>query len=102
MIVSPEQLRSLSLRRVLDQRGTGCWVLNEAHCLSKWGHDFRPDYRSRGSSSERGWGNDPVLLAETTMGKLLSAVKSDLVLNSQITHPERLMDRALLWLPSRR
>ena len=38
------------------------------------------------------------LLAETTMGKLLAAVKSDLVLNSQIRHPDRLMDRALLWL----
>ena len=38
------------------------------------------------------------LLAETTMGKLLAAVKSDLVLNSQIRHPDRLMDRALLWV----
>ena len=38
------------------------------------------------------------LLAETTMGKLLTAVKSDLILKSQIRHPDRLMDRALLWL----
>ena len=38
------------------------------------------------------------LLAETTMGKLLAAVKSDLVLKSQIRHPDRLTDRALLWL----
>ena len=36
------------------------------------------------------------LLAETTMGNLLAAVKSDLVLNGQIRHPDRLMDRALL------
>lgn len=45
LLIAPEQLRSTSVRSVLAQREVGLWVLDEAHCVSKWSHDFRPDYR---------------------------------------------------------
>ena len=38
------------------------------------------------------------LLAETTLGKLLNSVTSDLILGSEVTNHAKLMDRALLWL----
>ncbi|MBN2684174.1 MAG: RecQ family ATP-dependent DNA helicase, partial [Pontiellaceae bacterium] len=44
LYVSPEQLRNNSFRNVIKEREIGCWIFDEAHCLSRWGHSFRPDY----------------------------------------------------------
>ena len=79
VIVAPEQLRSVSFRRALDQRGIGGLVLDEAHCLSKWGHDFRPDYRYVERFIREKAGDEPVppVLCLTATAK--PDVKTDIV-----------------------
>ncbi len=71
VLISPEQLRSRPTRTALEQRLIGAWVLDEAHCLSKWGHDFRPDYRYIGKfiRKQSGAGRPAPVLCLTATAK---------------------------------
>jgi ATP-dependent DNA helicase RecQ len=60
IFLAPEQLAKTETVERLAALGVSLFVVDEAHCVSSWGHDFRPDYLRLGEVREQ-LGNPPVV-----------------------------------------
>ena len=63
--VTPERLENAEYRAVLREGGVSLFVVDEAHCISQWGHDFRPAYLAL-REGIRELGRPPVLALTAT------------------------------------
>lgn len=77
--ISPELLQNEELRYYLSQINVSLFVIDEAHCISQWGHEFRPDYLKLASVIES-LGQPPILAlsataTETVQEDIIKALK---------------------------
>jgi len=85
--VAPERLRSVRFQEILQQVEVGLLAVDEAHCISQWGHDFRPDYRH--IAEARPMIGDPVTVALTATATPL--VQDDIVRALRLTPVYRIV-----------
>ena len=97
VLLAPEQLAHAETVARLRAAGPSLFVVDEAHCVSQWGHDFRPDYLRLGDVREAL--GDPVLLALTATAA--PPVRAEILELLRLHEPEvviRGFDRPNIWL----
>ncbi len=65
LYVAPERLSSEATKRFLERGRVALFAIDEAHCVSQWGHDFRPDYLALSELAER-WPDVPRIALTAT------------------------------------
>ncbi|MGH3382274.1 MAG: DNA helicase RecQ [Actinoallomurus sp.] len=65
LYLAPERLRLEPTQRLLDAGEVSLFAIDEAHCVSQWGHDFRPDYLALSALHER-WPDVPRIALTAT------------------------------------
>ncbi|MFI7002523.1 DNA helicase RecQ [Nocardia sp. NPDC050175] len=69
LYLAPERLRLETTAQLFDRGKVGLFAIDEAHCVSQWGHDFRPDYLALSMLHER-WPEVPrIALTATATAK---------------------------------
>ncbi len=108
LYVAPERFASPSFQRLLAEAPLARFAVDEAHCVSEWGHDFRPDYRALADAAGRcrradGTPGRPPITAFTATAT--PEVRDDIVALLGLENPEVFVagfDRPNLFLDVRK
>ncbi|SNS65690.1 DNA helicase RecQ [Actinomadura mexicana] len=79
LYLAPERLKLAATVELLDRGDVSLFAIDEAHCVSQWGHDFRPDYLTLSGLHER-WPDIPRIAltataTEATRGEIASRLR---------------------------
>ncbi|MGK5685435.1 DNA helicase RecQ [Actinoplanes sp. URMC 104] len=81
LYVAPEGLGVAATQRLLDRGKISLFAIDEAHCVSQWGHDFRPDYLGLSMLHER-WPDVPRIALTATA---TTATRDEIATRLQLT-----------------
>ena len=85
VFATPERLEDPEFIDLLQQHHVDLFVVDEAHCISEWGHDFRPAFLSLGAAI-KSVGAPPVLaLTATATERVLDDISKQLALRDPLT-----------------
>jgi len=88
LYVAPERLASGAFLSELAASGLARVAVDEAHCISDWGHDFRPEYRQLGQIRER----FPHVPIQAFTATATPRVRRDIVRELGLDHPELVVE----------
>jgi ATP-dependent DNA helicase RecQ len=97
VLLAPEQLTAHDTLARLRATGPSLFVVDEAHSVSQWGHDFRPDYLELGAAAEA-LGRPPILALTATAA---APVREEIIEVLRLRDPEIIVkgfDRPNIWL----
>ncbi|MCU1484551.1 MAG: ATP-dependent helicase RecQ [Actinomycetia bacterium] len=97
LFVAPEQLQNEETRAELCEAKPSLFVVDEAHCISEWGHDFRPEYLRLGAAIQE-MGRPRVLALTATASPV---VRDEILDRLGLDDPAifvRGFDRPSLWM----
>lgn len=87
LFAAPETLLRSDVQAALAQQQIACLVIDEAHCISQWGPDFRPAYLQLGSLKQRLHPRCTLALTATAPGR----VQQDIITKLQLTRPKQVI-----------
>jgi ATP-dependent DNA helicase RecQ len=97
LYLAPESLQKEDISSLLKSLKVDCITVDEAHCISEWGHDFRKDYRQLGNFKKSF--SSPVCIGLTATAT--PRVQDDIMKNLNLIHPKKFIasfDRPNLFL----
>ena len=87
LFVAPERLRVPGFAEMLAKRKLSLIAIDEAHCISQWGHDFRPDYRMLGQYLPALRGGDEATPVIALTATATPSVQADILAQLGMVNP---------------